>query len=476
MLGLVDRVPLRVKLVAAILILVIAGLMAIGLVSVVALRGYLTEGVDRQLASAAENANAQVTNEISGTVVLPVDYINTTTPNGIGPPPRHAPGLSEDDLPPLLTGLDQINAKAGHPYTVVSTNHRKHWRMLVAVLGNGAVLHLGVNLSTVETPVSRLVFVELLFGGGALILLAMIGVAMVRASLRPLREIERTAAAIAQGDLSRRVPDEGGDDEPRTEVGRLGRALNTMLGQIEAAFTARAQSEARSRRSEERMRQFVADASHELRTPLTTIRGFAELYRQVAGQDPEQAEKLVRRIEEEAARMGLLVEDLLLLARLDEERPLAPVELDLRVITGDAVSAARVVAPDREITLENPAGPVTVRADESRIRQVIGNLMTNALTHTPAGTPVWLRLREEDGHAVVEVADRGPGLRPEQAERVFERFYRVDAARTRREGSSGSGLGLAIVAALVSAHGGMVDVDTAPGQGATFRVLLPIHS
>src|SRR5256885_1666728 len=220
--------------------------------------------------------------------------------------------------------------------------------------------------------------------------------------LPPRAKVGPPAAAIAAGDLTRRVPElEGGDGEPHTEVGRLGRALNTMLGQIEAAFTARAESEARSRRSEERMREFVADASHELRTPLTTIRGFAELYRQVAAREPEQADKLVRRIEDEAARMGLLVEDLLLLARLDEERPLAPVPLDLRVITGDAATAARAVAPDREITLENPAGPVTVLADESRIRQVVGNLTTNALTHTPAGTPVWLRLCAEGDQAVV---------------------------------------------------------------------------
>jgi two-component system OmpR family sensor kinase len=351
--------------------------------------------------------------------------------------------------------------------------------MLVTVLDDGSVLHLGVTLSTVETTVSRLIFLELLFGSGALILLATIGVGMVRTSLRPLREIERTAAAIAQGDLTRRVPEfEGGDGGPRTEMGRLGRALNTMLGQIEAAFTARAESEARARRSEERMRQFVADASHELRTPLTTIRGFAELYRQVAAKEPEQAEKLVRRIEEEAARMGLLVEDLLLLARLDVERPLEPVELELRVIGNDAVTAARAVAPDREITLDIPpdTGPLTVLADESRLRQVVGNLMTNALTHTPAGTPVWLRLRAEGDEAVIEVADRGPGLRPEQAERVFERFYRADAARTRQAGGgSGTGLGLAIVAALVTAHQGTVEVDAGLGAGATFRVRLPIH-
>jgi two-component system, OmpR family, sensor kinase len=268
-------------------------------------------------------------------------------------------------------------------------------------------------------------------------------------------------------------------------VGRLSRALNTMLGQIETAFTARESSERaalesqeQAQRSEERMRQFVADASHELRTPLTSIRGFAELYRQVAGKEPDQAMTLVARIEEEAARMGLLVEDLLLLARLDQERPLEPVELELRVIANDAVTAAQVVAPDRVISLDIPdgTGPLHVVADELRIRQVVNNLVTNALTHTPAGTPVVVRLRRERDQAVVEVEDKGPGLTPEQVGKVFERFYRADSARTRRSRQgSGAGLGLAIVAALVKAHAGTVEVASVPGAGATFRVRLPIH-
>jgi two-component system OmpR family sensor kinase len=359
--------------------------------------------------------------------------------------------------------------------------------MLVTVLPDGAVLHLGDNMSTVDHALHRLYVAELLVGSAVLVLLAMMGVALVRASLGPLREIERTAAAIAAGDLSRRVPDyEPGDQPARTEVGRLSRALNTMLGQIEAAFTAREtsersalDSEARALRSEERMRQFVADASHELRTPLTSIRGFAELYRQVGEREPDQAGRLVARIEQEAARMGLLVEDLLLLARLDQERPLEPVELDLRVIGNDAVIAARAVAPDRDITLEIPdgTGPLEVLADESRLRQVAGNLMSNALTHTPAGTPVRLRLRREGEQALIEVEDRGPGLTAEQVERVFERFYRADSARTRRTGDrGGAGLGLAIVAALVAGHSGTVEVESVLGKGATFRVRLPIRS
>jgi two-component system, OmpR family, sensor kinase len=481
-----DRTPLRLKLVAAILVLVTLALLVIGAASVFVVRGFLIDRVDEQLDGAAVTRQL---NSSRTTVVVPVDFALTTATNGTGGEPDYRdPRLSPGDLPRLVTGVDQVAAVNGRPYTTPSVNGRMHWRMLVTVLPNGAVLHVGDNLTTsVDKQVHQLYVAELLVGSGVLAVLAMGGVAMVRASLRPLREFERTAAAIAGGDLTRRVPDyEPGDEPPRTEVGRLSRALNTMLGQIEAAFTAREksahaalESQARALRSEERMRQFVADASHELRTPLTSIRGFAELYRQVAGKEPEHAGRLVGRIEQEAGRMSLLVEDLLLLARLDEERPLEPVELELRLIVGDAVSAAQAVAPDREITLDIPdgTGPVQVMADESRLRQVVGNLVSNALTHTPPGTPVWLRLRRDGEEAIIEVEDRGPGLTPEQIEHVFERFYRVDTARTRRTAeSSGAGLGLAIVSALVHAHAGTVEVDAEPGQGSIFRVRLPIHS
>jgi two-component system OmpR family sensor kinase len=237
------------------------------------------------------------------------------------------------------------------------------------------------------------------------------------------------------------------------------------------------------------MRQFVADASHELRTPLTSIRGYAELYRQGAVTSTAEVAEVLGRIEDQAARMGLLVEDLLLLARLDQQRPLEQRVVDLTVIAVDAVHDARVLDPDRKIGLhldlavdpddeDEDGNPLTVLGDEARLRQVLSNLVNNAITHTPAGTPVDVRLsrREEDGQplAVVEVADQGPGLTAEQSERIFERFYRADAVRSRENG--GTGLGLAIVAALVAAHGGRVELDTAPGDGATFRVLLPQKS
>jgi two-component system, OmpR family, sensor kinase len=317
----------------------------------------------------------------------------------------------------------------------------------------------------------------LLLSLGALGVTGVLVYRLVGRSLRPLEEVERTAAVIATGDLSLRVPVR----RPGSEVGRLAAAFNSMLGQIESAFLARADSEQAARRSEERMRRFVADASHELRTPLTSIRGYAELYRQGSVTDPEEVSRLLRRVEDEGARMGLLVDDLLLLARLDRQRPPTNDLVDLVVLAGDAVHDARAVDPGRPVGLrvDLPAGQedgfaLPVLGDEARLRQVLGNLVGNALTHTPPGTPVEVRLRAEGGDAVVEVADSGPGLPPEHAEHVFERFFRVDAGRSRAAG--GTGLGLAIVAALVEAHGGRVEVRTAPGEGATFRVLLPRHA
>jgi two-component system OmpR family sensor kinase len=334
--------------------------------------------------------------------------------------------------------------------------------------------------------------------GIVLVALAIAGIAIVRSSLRPLTDIELTAGAIAAGDLSQRVPDR----DPRTEVGRLGRSLNAMLAQVEAAFHARERSEAAARRSEERMRQFVADASHELRTPLTAIRGYAEYYRQRGGvgngarhaapagselslagggrlTEPDM-DRIMQRVEQESARMGVLVEDMLLLARLDQQRPIERRPVDLLTLAADAVQDARMIAPQRKIELTVGHGTAfLVLGDEARLRQVITNLMSNALSHTPDGTPIDVRLLAHgpDGRLTVpsvtlEVDDHGPGLGKEQAERVFERFYRADQARGRKTG--GAGLGLAIVAALVGAHGGAVGVDTAPGRGAIFWITLPL--
>jgi two-component system OmpR family sensor kinase len=236
-----------------------------------------------------------------------------------------------------------------------------------------------------------------------------------------------------------------------------------MLGTIEAAFAERQESE-------RRLRQFVADASHELQTPLTSVRGYAELFRRGAADRPEDLRNAMRRIEAESERMGVLVDDLLLLAHLDQKRPMARGRVDLRAITHDLVGDARVVDPDRPLTLDAPE-PVVIDGDEQRLKQVIANLLSNARTHTPPGTPVTVRVRRDGGDALIEIADRGPGMTSDRAARVFERFFRADPSRARVSG--GSGLGLSIVSAIAEAHGGRVEVETAPGDGATFRVRLP---
>jgi len=364
----------------------------------------------------------------------------------------------------------------GEPVTVPAAGGGGRWRVLVQETASGSTV-VAASLDGIDATVRQLRLIDLGVSLVVLAVLAGVGAVIVRASLRPLVEIEQTARTIAAGDLTRRVPDR----DPRTEVGRLGRALNTMLAQIESAFGARAASEASARRSEDRMRRFVADASHELRTPLTTIRGFAELYRQGGARDPAELDRLMRRIEDQAAQMGLLVEDLLLLARLDQQRPLDRRPVDLLALAAEAVNDARAVAPDRQIELvlgeDGESGSVlVVLGDDQRLRQVLANLVNNAIAHTPAGSPVEVRVGASslDGRpgAAVEVVDHGPGLTPEQAERVFERFYRADPARSHADG--GTGLGLSIVAALVAVHGGTVQVDSVPGRGARFRVVLPL--
>ncbi|MGN6245965.1 MAG: sensor histidine kinase [Motilibacteraceae bacterium] len=483
------RTPLRVRLVAAVLLLAVAALTLAGFLVTAQLRSILVGQVSDQLRQTAQGAardpggdgdfgrgDHQPRLSFDDVVVyLTPDgrQVSATTSTGDGPVP---------DLPALT--VDQTLAHGPDPFRVGGSDG-SHW-LAVAVPWQpregqvfGSVLVARDLSVVVDGPVSRLVVAEVLIGAGALALMALAAWAMVRRSLRPLVQVERTAAAIAAGDLSRRVP----ESDPRTEVGGLSQALNTMLGQIEGAFRERQESEAEARASEARMRRFVADASHELRTPLTSVRGFAELYRQRnPDADPEDA-RLMQRVEEEARRMGVLVEDMLLLARLDQQRPLDRAPVDLLALAADAVHDARALAPGRPISLEvldGPSVPV-VTGDEHRLRQVLGNLVTNALRHTPETTPVVVRVgtRALDASsygmseaAVLEVADQGPGLAPEDANRVFERFYRADSSRTRASG--GSGLGLSIVAALTSAHGGRVELDTAPGRGATFRVLLPL--
>ncbi|TDC76740.1 HAMP domain-containing sensor histidine kinase [Actinomadura sp. 7K507] len=481
------RTSLRVKLIAGMLVLATLGMTVMGAAGTSVLRQYLVGRADDQLRGAVGRSMSQVVQQLEEleegqtwiTYRIPSEVygqVRATDGRTVG----RNPAWSDPGHPRLP---DDLSGRIDQPFTVSGTGGSgSSWRILAQPIpgGNGAILVLAFSLDEVDRTVRRLMVIDAIVGVVVLAGLVGLGVWVVRASLRPLAEVEETAGAIAAGDLSRRVP----RADPRTEMGRLGESLNAMLAQIEAAFRARAESEAGARRSErtalrseERMRRFVADASHELRTPLTAIRGFAEFYRQGAARSPEELDRLIGRIEETASRMGLLVEDLLLLARLDRQRPIERRPVDLLAVAADSVQEARVLAPERTIDLSVEGGlAYQVRGDEPRLRQVLGNLLTNAIVHTPEGTPVEVRLAPGTLRgapaAMVEIADLGPGLSPEHAERVFERFYRADEARSREGG--GAGLGLAIVAALVAAHEGLVEADSEPGEGATFRVLLPL--
>jgi two-component system, OmpR family, sensor kinase len=554
--------PLRTKLISAVLVLVAVALVVISAAGLLILRNdllgtpdsYLAENiaaaptsVGRYLSALARGQSPQpaVTSDVAldwvsgGRVTQVVIPVAAPSQGSLGAP---APQLSGPDI---QTNGGWLTANSGRIFTLPAQSGSGRWRVLMEpqqftdrLTGQtiSGTIVLAYDATSVYTTIGQLFGVDVLVSLAVICVLGLVVVAVIRRSLRPLVDIERTAGAIAAGELSRRVPER----DPRTEVGRLGRSLNVMLSHIESAFRARARSEEAARRSEEKLRQFVADASHELRTPLTAIRGFAEYYRQRGGVavgdngsgqlTRPDLDRIMRRVEQESARMGVLVEDMLLLARLDQQRPLETRPVDLLTLAADAVHDARVVAPDRSIHLTVGTGAaLIVIGDEVRLRQVIGNLMTNALTHTPPGTPIDVLLRSGSldeapapaessaapfppaapraassppappysarsaagpasagatlaaspepqpwrarrPAAVLEVADHGPGLTREQAEHVFERFYRADPART----AGGTGLGLAIVAALVAAHGGASWVRSTPGQGATFGIALPL--
>jgi two-component system OmpR family sensor kinase len=358
---------------------------------------------------------------------------------------------AEPDLPRDLS--------PGAPRTVPAESGGTHFRALASPVPGGSVV-VAIPLTDVDETLDRLLVVEALVIAGVLVLLGILAAWFVRLGLRPLDRMATTAGIIAGGDLSRRVS----PATPRTEVGRLGLALNAMLDRLEEAF-------AKRQESEDRLRRFLSDASHELRTPLASIRGYAELFRMGAAREPDEVEKAMRRIEEEAARMGVLVEDLLALARLDELREPVRQPVDIGTVARDAVDDARAMAPDRDFRLAAPPG-ASVRADQHQLRQVLANLLRNAIVHTPAGTPVEVDVGHAGGDVRVRVRDHGPGLPAgADSDAVFDRFWRAEGGRER--GKAGAGLGLAIVAGIVAAHGGRVHAENADGGGARFTVLLP---
>jgi two-component system OmpR family sensor kinase len=371
---------------------------------------------------------------------------------------RHSNLTGEELADPDVEYEQAVGARG--PFTVDAEDGSLRYRVVTFTRpGAPGVLVRALPMDAVDDAVDRLVTVILVAGAAAAAVLALVAWWVVHLGVRPIKQMTATATAIAAGDLSRRVP----TVTARTEAGELGTALNLMLGRIEASFDEKV-------RSEERLRRFVADASHELRTPVTTIRGYAELYRAGGLGAGDELDEAMRRTEQEAVRMGHLVEDLLQLARLDEGRPLAAEPVDVGAVVVDAAADARAVAPERAVTADVD-GPLVVVGDGDRLRQVVANVVGNALVHTPPGTPVELRAAASDGRVVVEVVDHGPGMPPDVAARAFERFYRADPSRSRHRG--GSGLGLAIVDAVVGAHGGSVAIDSEPGRGTTVRLDLP---
>jgi two-component system OmpR family sensor kinase len=361
-------------------------------------------------------------------------------------------------MPDALPGSGDEPPGASATYTVGSESGAQY-RAIATSLGPGqGTFTVAIPLTDLRDTQARMLRIMIAVTALALAGLVAVALWLIRVALRPLSDMGETAGAIAAGDLSRRVQ----PDDDRTEVGRLGASLNTMLAQIESAFEER-------RASELRLRRFVADASHELRTPLTSIRGYAELFRHGASERPEDLERSMRLIESEAARMGVLVEDLLLLARLDQGRPLERERVDLAAVAADAVDGAKAADPSR--VLELRTGPERfVKGDAGRLRQVFDNLLENARAHTPSRTPAHVALVGADGEVVVTVADEGPGIDPSLAGSVFERFTRGDEARSRETG--GAGLGLAIVAAIVNAHDGAVRI-VPTDVGLTVEVRLP---
>ena len=372
-------------------------------------------------------------------------------------------------LPARITGFVSDAANFHEP-TVYFTSEDSQFRLRASVLRGGSYsggqLVIGLPMGSIVSTLDRLVGVELAVTGAALAAALLMGWWLVRVSFRPLRAVEATAEAIARGELAERVPGE----EARTEVGRLARAINVMLGRIEKAFAQRDATEQDLRASEGRMRQFVADASHELRTPLTAVSAYAELFEQGAVTRADDLQRVMHGIRNETARMGSLVEDLLLLARLDEGRPLEREEVELLGVAAEAVQTASTVGPQWPVRLVAPQ-PVEIVGDRMRLRQVLDNLLANVRTHCPPGTTCVVTVDKDDHDAVINVADDGPGLGPDDTSRVFERFFRADASRSCLLG--GAGLGLSIVASITKAHGGTVTVANGPVRGTVFTVRLP---
>ncbi|HEY1419201.1 MAG TPA: HAMP domain-containing sensor histidine kinase [Candidatus Dormibacteraeota bacterium] len=469
---------LRSRLLIGVISLVVAGLVVSDIATYTLLQKSLFDHIDQQLTarSSIETALTVLSPQSPDCIVrgpnavasFPAGSIaELLAPDGTVSKACVTPGfgVSTSASPTLPKSLSPTGTDtATSPVTVDGTGGVDHYRLSYWREDSfgGQLVVFAIPLTPTEATLSQLLGLEAVIALGVVAGTAMLAWLIIQIGLRPLQRMGAVAGQIATGDLTRRVE----PATPTTEIGRLGLALNSMLAQIEAAFEQR-------KASENRLRRFIADASHELRTPLTSVRGYAEMLRRGASESPEDSAIARRRIEEEAVRMSTLVDDMLLIARLDQGRPLETLPVDLQTIARDAAADARVVAPQRDIKLESP-GPVVVIGDDTRLRQVLGNLVRNAIVHTPTKTPIEIAVTTYNGTARMTVADHGPGLRQEQIVRIFEPFFRADPSRSRDSG--GAGLGLSIVSAVVAAHGGQVQVKETSGGGATFEVELPLAS
>lgn len=471
---------LRNRLLISVLIVSAIGISASDFGAIQSLRNFLVNQLDSQLQTISHSTQMQLdragiemqqqpTDDMQFMPIRPLRGVPTTTSvtllSSTGALLGQLGGdLSGSDIGNALTTFNssKVAATHGRPFTFTDEADN-HYRIIATVLPShqGSVL-VSSSLESVNKTLKELGFLFLLISLIVLILIGLLARAFIRVSLKPLSEVEVTAAAIAEGDLSARLP----ESKPTTEVGKLTTSLNRMLGRIEESFAVRVESESK-------LRRFVADASHELRTPLTAIRGFAELHRQGAVTGEEKTRELIGRIEKESIRMGSLVEDLLLLARMDQSPELASKPVDLDHLIQEVVASARAAGPDHPITTELPNEDNFVLGDSTRIHQAVANLLANARTHTPAKTPINVSVTHLENEVAITVRDEGPGLSLADQERIFERFYRADSSRARTKGE-GSGLGLSIVDAVMKAHGGSVTVSSELGKGCAFTLHFPI--
>ncbi|GAB3617211.1 HAMP domain-containing sensor histidine kinase [Okibacterium endophyticum] len=494
---LLSRWPLRRTLVAATVALIALVSIIVGTISVVAVQTFMVNRVDEQLADAIARSSVLVASSDNGNPSTPVVPSAPEFLNNPGNPTGTFGAIVRDgavtfagylrgaDSEPLrdIKLDDLITVDPGSaPVSVNLGSGLGEYRVMATEVLDGSTLVVGLPLIDTQTTVRELIWVVMLVALAGLGLAAAAAYAIVRLALAPLDRVAKTASEVSamrldRGEvaLSARVPE--GDSDENTEVGRVGASINRMLGHVSHALTAR-------QASENKVRAFVSDASHELRTPLASIRGYAELTRLSGEQMPPDAAHALTRIESETKRMTAIVEDLLLLARLDEGRELAKDPVDLGSLVADAIGDARAVSADHDWVLDVPDHAVTVTGDSARLYQVVANLLANARVHTPVGTRVTASLSIEDGAvagddgeaggartAVISVHDNGPGIDPSIAETVFERFVRADTSRARTTGSTG--LGLAIVSAVVEAHGGAVSATSEPGD-TLFCIKLPL--